>query len=128
MSYYNPDDDPVLKQLLREHDHAYREHRRALIDLRRLHLNNDNPEAIRTALLQQIACEAAQKLEETTRALSAYGWELVPYSTDPKLLAKIAQARAESIGRIETPKTKDEPRGKSSIIVNLNGRVREYFE
>jgi len=126
MPSYNVEQDPVYKQLLKEHDHAFREHRRALTELRRVYLNCETPvDPIRAALLQHLASEAAHNLAETSRLLSNYAWELVPHSKDQKHLEHVARVKAETVARIEADeasKTK-----KSSIIVNFNGRVREFF-
>lgn len=125
MPSYRVEDDPVVRELLKQHERAYRAHWRALLDLRRLHLNSDSPDAIRTALVQQIAHDTEHQIVETTKALSRLGWELVPFSKDAKHLDGINRAKAEARARIA--ETEANP-NVTMIVTKVDGIVREFYD
>lgn len=124
----NCEEDPLLQELLREQEAAFRAHRRALIDLRRLYSTTDNPDVIRAAALQQVAHDAEHRLADANHALTRYSWEIVPFNRNSDHLDKIKLLREAALQRISAiPKVKEEG-GPVVIITTINGVKKRFIE
>lgn len=121
------EDDPVLQELLREQESAFRAHRRALIDLRRLYSTTDNPDVIRAASLQQIAHDAELRIQDANHALTLYTWEIVPFNRNPDHLQKIKLLRDAALQRISAKEPVKES-GPVVIITTINGVKKRFIE
>lgn len=121
------EDDPLLQELLREQEAAFRSHRRALVDLRRLYSTTDSPDIIRAASLQQIAHDAEHRLADANHALTRYTWEIVPFSRDPAHLEKIRLLRQAALQRISDVQPVKQT-GPVVIITTINGVKKRFIE
>lgn len=120
------EDDPLFKRLLKEQEIAIKKHRRNILELRKLYTHYDQPDIIRAALIQQEAHDSEFKVRETTDAISVYGWEIVPFGTDPEHLTRIKYIREQGIKRLETIEA-SKPSGPVLIITNINGIQRKFM-
>lgn len=126
MSDLRFENDPFYQSLLKDYDKAFRQHRRALSELRRLYIVNPTPNPIQAALFQQVAHDAEVRLHDAAAAFSRFAWELVPLKNDPAHLEDLKQRRAAAVKRMESPPPKQINPGVT-IIMKQNGRTR-YFQ
>jgi hypothetical protein len=93
--FYDPDYQALIQQFNKYH----RELLDAVIAQRSWHLKNfvspdeeTNQQRMRAALLANATSEKFEALDRVTRDLVRYGYELAPFSNNPKHLAEVAAA------------------------------------
>lgn len=122
------EEDPRLQALLREQEKAFREHRRALVELRRLYATSDSPNVAQAAHVQQLAHDAEHRLMDANKALSQFAWEIVPYKRSPDHLEEIKQLRESAHQRITDVMPPVESKGPVVIITTINGVKKRFIE
>jgi|SRR5579859_3267037 len=122
------EEDPKLQALLRAQDTAFREHRRALVELRRLYATSDAPNIAQAAHLQHLAHEAELRLIDANKALSQFAWEIVPFNKNPEHLDTIKQLRESAYQRIRKTAPPVEQKGPVVIITTINGVKKRFIE